>query len=137
MDTGWNCTLLIPLGLTRTGRAPLSLVVEPVLNDDLHPCLSHLSRALIAIPDWAVSAAGGPRTQPAQQLLGIRHADAVVNVEHGQPFAAGRIARRGAALGSHPMTMPDIARLRHRQLSTPSSKSVAITSLPSLTHTCR
>ena len=79
----------------------------------------------------------GPRTQPAQQLLGIRHADAVVNVEHGQPFSAGRIARPGAALGSHPMTMPDIARQHHRQLPTPSSKSVAKTGLPSLTHTCR
>src|SRR5438874_1125054 len=51
MDTGWNCTLLSPLGLTRTGRAPLSLVVDPVLNDDLYACLAHLPRALIPVPN--------------------------------------------------------------------------------------
>jgi hypothetical protein len=41
-------------------------------------------------------------------MLGIRHADAVVNVEQGQLIASGLLAPR-AALGSHPMTMPDNA----------------------------
>src|ERR1700694_3663600 len=56
----------------------------------------------------------GPRTQPAQQLLGISHADAVVNVEHGQPLSAARIARpRGRAR----LTSDDDA--RHRSSTSP------------------
>jgi hypothetical protein len=70
-------------------------------------------------------------------MLGIRHVDALVNVERGQDLFAVRIGSPRAALGSHPLTMPDVARPHHRQLPTPSSKSVAKTGLPSLTHTCR
>src|SRR6266446_2091817 len=96
-----------------------------------YPGLSFPSRTRL------VSTAGA--TSPARSaMLRIRHADVLVNVEHGQDLFAVRIGSPQVALaGSHPLTMPDVVRPHHRQLPTPSSKSVAETSLPSLTHTCR
>ncbi len=73
----------------------LSYVVEPQLNDGLHARLAHLPWALIPVPDTAVISGWLYEPGPLSNAR-IRHADAVVNVEHGQrsfgrqdPLAAG------------------------------------------------
>src|SRR3981081_2737638 len=92
----------------------LSSVVEPApLHEGLQARLAHLPRALIPVPDTAVSAAG--LTSPARSaMLGIRQADALFKVEHEQDLFAVRIGSPRVALaGSHPLTMPDVARPHH------------------------
>ena len=169
MDTGWNCTLLSPLGLTRTGRAPLSLVVEPVLNDDLHACLAHLPRALIPVPDRALRACVRPpsRSSDLPTLL----LDAQRGIRGGAPYpphplsqrlrAPDHQRRRSIARQEHcnrsqllagrhtrlftappqdtsPRALPRTTRVYVTPpVASPSSKSVAKITTPSLTQTCR
>src|SRR5437870_5122156 len=99
--------------------------------------------ALLTNPGLSFPSRTGPRqclalrAQPAQATLDIPPSDALINVEHGRGSFCRQSRSPRATLGSYPMTMPDIAPHHHRQLPTPSSKSVAEIDLPSLSHTCR
>ena len=132
------------------------LLLNPSLHDDLHGCLAHLPRALISVPDWSRVGAWLPAARPLPTLLLDDHGGKgrsplspapPIPAPGGARPVKKKVDRQATTLElrlatEHLSTAlgrqnPRLPHHQTDQLPTPSSKSVAIITNPSLAQTCR